>query len=275
MSNALAAAEFRPDSVAVSPVDVVVGDEDPTALFSTLGVELPLLTRAARTVDGGTVWACEVEPGYPATDLWQRVRAVYEHTGLWPVLLGIIDASLSAPGDQQIAVAAEQDGRAWLEHARAEGPRDEEGPCGDDDPILESTYVLTEEDRDNEGFDWANAWIAVDEYPEAHRLALVPAPHPWLVPHLLHWSGARDFDLNGTDHATMLRRWAGHWGAELLALREYDLVVRVGNPPQADNEALTVAVEQFLYAPNTVYKAWGSLDELKMRVPKPLWIFLW
>ncbi|MFJ9365878.1 DUF4253 domain-containing protein [Nocardia sp. NPDC101769] len=275
MSNALGAAEFRPDSVAAASVDVVVGDEDPTAFFATLGVELPPLTRATRTVGGCTVWMCEVEPGYPATDLWQRARGVYERTGLWPVLLGLIEASLNAPGDQQVAAAAVQDGRAWLERAQVEGPRDAEGPCDDEDPILLSTYVLTEEDRDYEGFDWADAWIAVDELEEADRLALVPAPNPWLVPHLLNWSGARDFDLDGADHATLLRRWAGHWGAELIALSEYELVLRVANPPQDDNEALTVALEWFLYAPNLVYKGWGSLDELKRRVPAPLWRFLW
>ncbi|MGW4126407.1 DUF4253 domain-containing protein [Nocardia sp. NPDC004711] len=275
MFNALGAEEFRPDSVAAASVDVVAGDEDPTALFATLGVELLPLTRASRTVDGGAVWMCEVEPGYQATDLWQRARGVYERTGLWPVLLGLIEESLNTPGAQQVVAGAVQDGRAWLERAQVEGPRDDEGPRDAEDPILQSAYVLTEEDRDYDGFDWADAWIAVDEFEEADRLVLVPAPNPWLVPQLLNWSGARDFDLDGADHATLLRRWAGHWGAELLALSEYELVLRVADPPQDDNDALTVALESFLYAPNLIYKGWESLDELKKRMPAPLWRFLW
>ncbi|MFE1592622.1 hypothetical protein [Nocardia sp. NPDC058705] len=38
---------------------------------------------------------------------------------------------------------------------------------------------------------------------------------------------------------------------------------------------IDVAVELFLYAPNLVYEGWGSLDELKKRVPAPLRRLLW
>ncbi|WP_169813175.1 DUF4253 domain-containing protein [Nocardia jejuensis] len=271
MLNSLGVKPFRPDADPAPAVEVVAGDLDPTELYATLGIELPPLTRVAATLDGHPVWMAQVETGYPATDLWQRVRAVYARTGLWPLLIapraleGLEE--FEPEGEREnTAAPIESEGAAWLERAVAADP-------GEVASVPRSTRDLTDEDRDHEGFGWDDAWNVIDD--DSDQLILVPAAHPWLVPYLLNWWGACNHDLNGMDHAALLRRWAGHWGAELVALSLDTLTLRVANPPVDDDAALSVALERFLYCSDQVHQGAGTLDELKPLAAAPLWRFWW
>ncbi|MFE3224803.1 DUF4253 domain-containing protein [Nocardia sp. NPDC059228] len=269
MLNSIGVPPFRADGDAADAVAMLVGEEDPTGLLAALGVQVPPLTPAGRTVAGRAIWVGEVETGYPAADAWERVRGAYSRTGLWPVL--IEERTLEGlenfdPDDRGIELA-EPDGRAWLERAWAQVVT--EGV----DSIPRSPRVLTAADLDHDGFGWADAWAVLDD--DTEYLALVPAPQPWLVPHLLNWWGACNYDLDGSDHAAMLRRWAGHWGAELMGMGLGTIALRVGNPPQNDEEALAVSLERFLYCSDQVHQGVGTLDELKPHAAAPLWWFWW
>ncbi|WP_196814630.1 DUF4253 domain-containing protein [Nocardia sp. BMG111209] len=268
MFEDLPAPPFRPDRPSAT-AEVPVPEGDPAQVFGALGVPLPAMRVIGRTVAGQPIWSGEVEPGYPAADLWTAARDWFPGTGWWPVLTeprtfdGLEEAVRTAgpaigPG--------EWDGVRWLDRAYTAATRD-----GADFP--RSPRPLTSDDLDHAGFGWADAWAVVGD--EFAALTLVPAPAPWLVPYLLNWWGACNYDLGGADHAAMLHRWAGHWRAELLALGLDTITLRVDAPPRTDPDALTVALEHHLYCPDSVYQGVETLDNLKPQTAAPLWQLWW
>lgn len=72
--------------------------------------------------------------------------------------------------------------------------------------------------------DWRGFWER--HATEYARLVLVPAPADWCFPAALAWNGAVNVDVMGIEHATMLRRWSGRWGARLLAMDDETMYLR-------------------------------------------------
>jgi hypothetical protein len=230
---------------------------DPVAALAALGVEMPGLLTAHEVGPGMPVWSVPVEPGYPAAELWEAVRAAHEHTGWWP-LLTVPDTFRDA---DEPGIPVPGDGAAWLTEKAdilADVPRG--GPVEVDA-------------SDPDAIDWADALDAAVR--DVDRLTLVPAAAGWLVPGRLGWTGACNVDLRGDGHATVLRRWAGRWGAELVGLDLDQMTLRVLDPPADADEALAAAVEAVLYCSDAVFQGVGTLDALAPAMCLPLWRFWW
>ncbi len=208
---------------------------------------------------GGPVWSVPVEPGYPAAELWAAVRAAHRHTGLWP-LLAAPDTIYESDHAAESPVVG--DGSTWLtgqaEEFLGEVPRG---------------APVDVEENDTDTFDWADALAAVGSGLD--RLMLVPATAGWMVPGRLGWAGAVNVEMLGDAHATVLHRWAGRWGAELVGLELDTLTLRVLNPPADADDALAAAVEAVLYCADSVFQGVGTLEALTPAMCLPLWRFWW
>ncbi len=249
---------FAPDPPSPGLVQVQV-PPDPVAALAAHGVELPGPVTLEEGDGGAPWWATPVQPGYPAAHLWTAVHRVHRHTGLWPLL--------TASGTRSMVVGAPEvpeagDGAAWLTREAAEILAD-----------LERGAPVAIEANDPDGFDWADALAATDTGLD--HLVLVPAAAGWLVPGLLGWIGAVNADRLGDVHATLLRRWAGRWGAELVALEQAQMTLRVVNPPTDSDGAQEAAVEAALYCPDAVSEDTPTVEALMAALCLPLWRFWW
>ncbi|MEV0355489.1 DUF4253 domain-containing protein [Nocardia sp. NPDC050697] len=209
--------------------------------------------------DGGSVWVAEVEPGYPACDRWTTFRDRFEHTGFWPILLEA--TTLDHPAEPE-TVSGLLDGAAVLT-ARA-----------DDDPVRKQVDLSDAADPDRyDGFDWADTWAVIGD--DFDRIALVPVAAPWLVPARLGWQGACNNDLDGAEHAAVLRRWHHLYRAELLTLGFDTMWFRHLTPLPDEATALAAAAEVSAYCPDAVHQDHGSLDGVAERLLRPIWRLWW
>jgi hypothetical protein len=250
---------FGPDRPVPSPVGVPAAG-DPVAALAAAGVVLPGGGVPVQPAPGLSVWSVPVA-GAAAVELWGRVRAVHPSTGLWPVLAGpstaeTTAATLGETTDPPVA----SDGLAWLT-ARAADP--DAGLTG----VARRSYVQRRSVEPAELLP-----VLTGEFD---RMWLVPAPVGWLVPGLLGWNGAVNNDVLGDDHATVLRRWAGAWQAEVLGLGSDVLTLRVHTPPVTPEQALAAAAEAYLYCPDAVDQGTGTLDALAEQMTQPAWQFWW
>lgn len=233
---------------------------DPVTAMAAVGVALPAGGTSIRPAPGLSVWVVPVA-GAAAVELWEQVRAAHPVTGLWPVLAGpsteeTVAASLGETPHPPVA----GDGAAWSA-ARAADPDVELAGVARGPYVRRSSLQPAE--------------LLPALTGEVDRMWLVPAPAGWLVPGLLGWSGAVNHDVLGDEHATVLRRWAGEWQAELLALESDVLVLRVHIPPVTAEQALAAAVEAYLYCPDAVEQGAGTLDALAEHMVQPAWQFWW
>ncbi|OBB33155.1 hypothetical protein A5792_12145 [Mycolicibacterium peregrinum] len=262
----LAAPPFAPDPVDAPPA-AVAPPRDPGAALAAAGVVLGEMQRHDDLLaHRAPMWTVPVPPGVPAVEAWLAVRARFPVTGLWPVLLTDMAwhrIGMDGVADETPVLAAELDGARWLEHefeirtADYEIPRHPSGF-----------------DADDPG-DWRRQFADFDSRGEYTRLALIPTPADWLVPGLLQWSGAINSGVLGAEHAAILRRWSAHYGTEVLALDDESLVLVVDQPPRSLRDALTAALEAYLYCDDAVNTEAGSLDALARMLARPLWVFWW
>ncbi|OBG83954.1 hypothetical protein A5699_02975 [Mycobacterium sp. E802] len=257
---------FPPDPV-MPPLTAVLPPRDPGAALAELGVDVGQLQRHDDVLaHRAPMWSTSVPPGVPAIEAWLAVRAQFPMTGLWPVLL--TDSAwhrigMDGVADETPLLAAQFNGVGWLEREFAE--RTSEYPVpryGREFDVLDSE-------------DWQQSFLRFDFRGKYSRLALVPTPADWLVPGLLQWSGAVNSDVSGVDHAAILRRWAVRHQTEVLALDDEYLVLVANQPPRTQHEALTAALEAYLYCDDTVNTQTGSLDALAVALTDRLWTFWW
>lgn len=243
---------------------------DPGRAFADLGVDLPELTRHDDVLaHRAPMWTVPVVPGMGAAKSWEAVRHHFPTTGLWPVLITermwhrVGDDGIS---DREPVLAAQLDGAAWLS---AEYARRTAGGA----PLPRGWEPWTPSRAH-----WIVEWSRTYDVERYDRLALIPTPAPWLVPGLLQWSGAVNYDVLGLEHASVLRRWAGRWGAELLALDDETASLRMSSPPTLDGpapDALEAAVEAYLYCPDAIDVNPDGVDALAPLLTGPVWTFWW
>ncbi|OHV06517.1 DUF4253 domain-containing protein [Mycobacterium talmoniae] len=258
---------FRSDPTVSVPAPVAPPPE-PAEAFAARGMNLVDVTRHDGVLlFGMPLWTASVEPGPDAAAGWESARALFPHTGLWPVL--ITERTWHRIGEQGVPgpvnlLSAELDGARWLARRFAAATEDEPMPrssAGD--------FLRTERP------DWRSDWARGYDVDRYRQLALVPAPAQWLVPGLLQWSGAVNYDVAGLEHATMLRRWFGRWATELVALDNETMTLRAGKPPVDPATALQCAVEAYLYCPDTLDPHPDGVDVLTPWLTGPLWSFWW
>lgn len=112
--------------------------------------------------------------------LWDRLRAVFSRTGLWP--LSVTEHTWSQAGcengnESPDAEDAEINGGDWLRDEYA-GRLEYPGSIPRGDPDW-ADLGLGAYDA---GFDWRDIWAIRPDCAEFEHLALVPAADSWLVP---------------------------------------------------------------------------------------------
>jgi hypothetical protein len=253
---------FPPDRV-VLPLPDAAPVDDPADELLALGVELPAHLAPRDEVPGVRLWSMPVREPYEAAAAWLAIRAAHPRTGWWPIIAaeGLLDACDGGQDEVSGGAAVDTadsdlDGARWLARRLdwlSAGDPGFEIPRGPRPPL---------EDYSDGGFDWADALAAADS-GEIVELILVPAAAGWLVPGVLGWSGAINHEMDGAQHAPVLRRWAAaRWEAELVGLGLGTATLRVGDLPSAPQDALDLALEAMLYCSDIVFQGYRTIDAL-------------
>lgn len=243
---------FVPD--AEPPDDAHTPVEDVLGALRDAGVDLPSPRRSIEMASGRSLHVLDVEPGYPAVHLWNAVRAQHQVTGWWPLLTGSTtwprvepDGRMPTPGD----------GAQWMHRAET---IDSWVPRGDFPEI-----------DDDDDFDTEDTLAILNEGQS--QLTLLPAPSGWAAPGLLAWSGAVNYDRTADEHATVLRRWEGLYGIELVGLAADAMIFRAGAPITDRLDALDLAVEAAAYCPDVIGS--GTLETSAALLMLPAFTLWW
>ncbi len=234
-------------------------------MLRAAGVTLPVEPRWVEFYPGFTIGIVAVESGYQAVDLWNAVLAVHNRLGWWPVLTSSATWR-GTPLDraERGRSPTAGDGAGWLAERAREAQAEPDGFA-----IKRGAYS----DIDRDGFDADDMLAMLAE--QLTELTLVPAAAGWQVPGLLAWDGAGNYDRHGDEHATMLRRWAGHHGVELVGLSDDVMTLRIGHPPTSAVDALDFAVEAYWYCPDSVEQGLETVDALAELLMGPACSFWW
>ncbi len=74
----------------------------------------------------------------------------------------------------------------------------------------------------------------------------------------------------------IFRHWSQQYGAEVVAMTGAVVEMTVAEPPATEDEAIALAREHFLVAPDNVWQGTGDLDLLAAAVLEaPVWYFWW
>lgn len=248
-----AAPAFGPDGPA-PPLCAAGPPADVPGWYAEAG--LPGL-EARRGVGNGTeVW--RVTPP-DAETAWTTARELYPRTSLWPVL--VADDFWERFDDQTLEPDTDRGaGGPWLADRLAQ-------------------HELFASLPRRPGPDWqpvgAGIGPAAGLVERAEEVVLVRAAAPWLVPGAIGWDGAVNSEVMGPEHATVLRRWAAAYGAELVGLGSDTMTLHVATPPADRQAALRAATEAAAYCPDAVLQGAGTLDALAEALTAPAWFFWW
>jgi hypothetical protein len=97
--------------------------------------------------------------------------------------------------------------------------------------------------------------VVLGTYRENLSLALLPVKEPWQVAAFFPPCTAWNFQdvLTPTVHAALMRRWWHRYGAELVCYEDDTLELDVRHKPASAAEAMELAWELYLYAPDILY----------------------
>jgi hypothetical protein len=220
---------------------------------------------------GRGVWAFHA-PADQLLPWWHRLRTAHHVTKLWPVILGPhtelgeVWVTTEDP-DDVVAAGLAMDATAMLAQRRTDVqpyPAYDSGVDVRPAPRGDATGLGAQE-ADDFSLAEEDGW-----------LGLVAAPHGYVVPGLLSWSGAANVNLDGADQVAILKRWHDRFGAELVALGFDILELYVPRPPTDAETALAVAEEQWVYCPDAVDQGARDLDTLAaVQVRSHRWSFWW
>ena len=175
---------------------------------------------------------------------WSSLRDLAPETGLWPVVLGSYvlaefeyeDCVFDNP-EQELVEARSFGLDGWLEEQRLEASELGDPPRGS---------------WPAEAF--VNDLLTVPLFAETDpagrlSLALFPCSLPWQVGALLLEGTGR---LAAAVHTSLFRRWFEQWGATIVGHSSSTVEMVVDRPPKSREEALTLAMEHYCYAPDTL-----------------------
>jgi hypothetical protein len=97
-------------------------------------------------------------------------------------------------------------------------------------------------------------------HPEV-AIALIPTSQSWQVPCFLRAGGWNDLP-TPAEHAAIFKYWGERYGATVAAMADDVIEFTVERPPMTPDDALALAHEQFLYAPDIVHQGVGTLQDL-------------
>lgn len=218
------------------------------------------------TATGLTVWTRPLDENQPWAEVVAEARsygchAVLVDEAFWEAVQDWEAVDEPAPGPA--AADDDLDGAAWLRRSR-DHHADDEIPV----PLGEGEVMARISEAPETPRLCRNLMINVED-----TVLLVPVAAAWQIPGALSWDGATNQGLDGADHARILRRWAGLYGAQLVALGRDTVTLLVERPPTADTFATTC--EWFLYCEDVVLQGPGTFAGLDEAVRRPVWEFWW
>ena len=216
--------------------------------------------------------------GSRAIDAWKIARRLVARTGRWPVLLGtkadverVHEAVRSSCRDGvdsrvQVQRGARLDPvRVLAGRRRRVGIRPRElraEPPLARQPTSEADFTV---DKD----------ILTGKPHPVVTLALLPTTESWQAPALLLF-GAWNDNPDAATHAALHRRWQERFGSEIVAVTGDVIETRVARPPTDASRAISLAREQFIYAPDIVLQGTEDLASLAATVlGGRSWYFWW
>ncbi len=251
----------QPEASAPRPFELAPDPDVPTPVAGPLPSPGPGWEAARTEGTGLEVWKRAVADPSEAAALWSARRAEHAATGWWPLLVddGFWQSVELEPMPGGPAPLV--DGRQWLSDRLFGADR------------LIDQLELGEVAPDS-GETGAGADLLLGAAQNATAVVLVPAPASWLVPELVNWEGAVNHDMSGRQHTPVLRRWAGAYGAELVAMTLDVVTLRVADPPAGD-DAVVAAFEAAAYCEDAVFQGTGTVGTLAAMTRQPLWMFWW
>ena len=239
-------------------------------------------------------------PGAQAIEMWEKLRGLAAQTGCWPVLLGD-DANLAALQDQlkrlryprAVSIreeAATIDPLEWFENRRL-------------DEIDELERGLEEKEDMGRWAETVKRWSAEGPYrgmpqgpgpaaarpnrlfstPLESRMVPLPSVHiglastacGWQAPAYLRY-GAWDECPSAAEHVALFRYWDERYGAEVVAMADDVVEMKVARPPADRDAALELAGWQYLYCRGLVTRGVKTLQNLAAALlGGTVWFFWW
>jgi hypothetical protein len=106
-------------------------------------------------------------------------------------------------------------------------------------------------------------------------VGMIPVAESWKVPCVLKFGGWNECPFP-QEHAAVLKRWNGKYGADVATVAGDILEMRVKRPPTSRAEALALAKEQFVYCSDIVLQGTETIDALAANLlNSPAWFFWW
>jgi hypothetical protein len=208
--------------------------------------------------------------------LWALLRIKHEASGLWPVLVvedGPWWTHSATPEDVGYIDQHDPDEfmtetwDAWVE--RADEDFEVLAPFGEHCPGL---TAAGEPERDPDAVaDWYAGLIEAD----GPRLALVPVDRSADAPTVMGWEGAASH-ADTVPLSAFLRSWEERFGARVVQVGEFAMNVAVAAPPVAEEHAVHVAAEHWVFCPENVERHAGTLVGYGKQIQEKIaWPFSW
>lgn len=214
---------------------------------------------------------CEVikVSGKDAVKKYQELKAT---VGAIPVILGDkeeIDASMEsmsyieASFAQLLQKAETVDAQQWFIKRQAQDPEYYDTTAGeweDFEPADDITVHLE--------------ILSGQPKPEVY-IALVPVLKSWMIPAFLKTGSWNDCP-NPEEHAAIFKYWDEKYGISVVGITTDVIELEVRNPPTSKEQALQLAVEQFIYCPDIVYQGTQTIAALASTLLNgKIWFFWW
>ena len=210
----------------------------PADAIADAGVAPPRpLVWVGTSASGSAVWSSPLANSVGMA-VWAELADAAAPADAWPVLTGAVPVPsswrlASARAVEQVAVP---DGEALLGAAAITAPDVPDGIRTRLEPAADGT---------------------VEAALAAGYLALVTGVTGWQVPLAVGFDGVGAW--TAAEHAAVLHRWSQHYKAQLVALTETGVGLRVGRPPRTHDAAMEAAREIAAYCPDVVVHGLGSM----------------
>ncbi len=220
----------------------------------------------ANEVSGGAIYSIAID-AQNLTSTWQSLRAVADEAKYWPVfvkdedmleqLIASLEQSLAEGKSvaQSIEKSREIDFRSWVESRKLECELDEymgDGP-EDSEPLNDLTQIREFTlDKDS-----MPVFTALDRV----LLLLVPIENSWHLPAFFQYGGW-NFHPDAATHTAAFKHWHEKYGAEPVFIADDTLEFFVSNPPRSQGDAMTLAIEHFMYCEDRVTQGEATVSRL-------------
>jgi hypothetical protein len=212
------------------------------------GIDVPTFDQLSPKETGVAVLGF-ASSGEEALAWWHRLRAVREHTGHWPLLVGSnLPAPFSLEFDAMAGAVERMAQAAEIDGAEALNPRGITLDSLGDDQRQEMLDEWPDEPHRIDGFSLPFSRTGT---PDPTIVALVPVEHGWQVPALLGYGDWNECPAPAV-HSAVLRHWQHQYGAELVCMTSSSLELAVARPPRTRSAALAFAWEYASYCLDSV-----------------------